>query len=155
MILKEKKKKKSVFFYRIADIGSGHGFSIVIDVFKLAVNYVIVGRRWTSAMIDVAKTHHPSAWFRQKTSGRVCRHTALTGTKGRSFATILSKRDYTFRLDIGMGCKVQDENAMLIKFRILARLSHSKSTFVHTVIHLSLIKKGLNNTIESSRMQQR
>lgn len=77
-------------YYRIADVGGWHGFSFIVDIFKLAVDEIVVGAlAGANAMIDVFERQHPARWLGHETHRRVGSHSSLAGAQCGRFTAIL------------------------------------------------------------------
>lgn len=79
------------FNYRVADVGGRHGFGVVVDVVKLAVDEVVVGAlAGADAVIDVVERQHPARRLGHEAHRRVGRHSSLAGAQCGRFTAILS-----------------------------------------------------------------
>lgn len=78
------------FNYRVADVGGRHGFGVVVDVVKLAVDEVVVGAlAGADAVIDVVERQHPARRLGHEAHRRVGRHSSLAGAQCGRFTAIL------------------------------------------------------------------
>lgn len=78
-------------FYRVADVGHGHGSGVVIDALELwCVDHIVVGGlTGANAVIDVVECNHSLLGFRRQTERRVGRHSLFAGAQNWRLATVL------------------------------------------------------------------